>query len=62
MAIKLVMVGAKGRMGQAILALARQDKGFEVVGEVDHGDDMAKVMARQRWLSILVIGRPRNRF
>ena len=46
MATKLVMVGAKGRMGQAILALARQDKGFEVVGEADQGDDMAKVLAK----------------
>jgi len=46
MATKLVMVGAKGRMGQAILALACQDKGFEVVGEADQGDDMAKVLAK----------------
>ena len=43
MATKLIMVGAKGRMGQAILTLAHADKGFEVVAEVDHGDDLSKV-------------------
>ena len=36
MATKLTMIGAKGRMGQAILKLARGDKNFEVVGEADH--------------------------
>jgi len=40
MATQLLMVGAKGRMGQAILALARKDKGFHIVGEVDKGDDL----------------------
>jgi 4-hydroxy-tetrahydrodipicolinate reductase len=43
MGTKLIMVGAKGRMGQAILNLAHADKGFEVVAEVDHGDDLSKL-------------------
>ena len=46
MATRLTMIGSKGRMGQAILKLARGDKNFEVVGEADHGDDMAKAMAK----------------
>ena len=46
MAIKLTMVGAKGRMGQTILKLAHADKSFEVVGESDHGDDLAKAVAK----------------
>ena len=46
MAIKLTMVGAKGRMGQAILKLARADKSFELVGESDHGDALAKAVAK----------------
>ena len=33
-------------MGQAILKLARGDKSFEVVGEADHGDDLAKAVAK----------------
>ena len=46
MATKLTMIGAKGRMGQAILELVRADKNFELVGEADHGDDLAKAVAK----------------
>ncbi|MCX6936093.1 MAG: 4-hydroxy-tetrahydrodipicolinate reductase [Verrucomicrobia bacterium] len=42
MATKILVVGSKGRMGQAILALARADNSFDVVGEVDQGDDLGK--------------------
>lgn len=38
MSIKLLLVGAKGRMGQAILSLAAEDEAFAVVGKVDKGD------------------------
>ncbi|MCX7826770.1 MAG: 4-hydroxy-tetrahydrodipicolinate reductase [Verrucomicrobiae bacterium] len=38
--IKLVVNGSKGRMGRAILGLAREDADFSVVGEVDLGDDI----------------------
>ncbi len=46
MATKLLMVGAKGRMGQAILALARKDKGFHIVGEVDKGDELGGLVGK----------------
>ena len=44
--IHLIITGAKGRMGQAVLACAKTDKNFEVVGQIDVGDDLAKVITR----------------
>jgi len=44
--IKLVVNGSKGRMGQAILGLAKQDADFSVVGEVDLGDDIRAVASK----------------
>ncbi len=38
---RIVMVGARGRMGQAIVGLAKKDPSFEVVDEVDVGDAIA---------------------
>ncbi|GAB4247425.1 MAG: 4-hydroxy-tetrahydrodipicolinate reductase [Candidatus Methylacidiphilales bacterium] len=38
---RIVVVGARGRMGQAILGLARNNPEFEVVDEVDVGDAIA---------------------
>ena len=46
MPTKIAVIGSKGRMGQAVLSLARSDKTLEVVGEGDHGDDLAKVTAQ----------------
>ena len=46
MVTQLLMFGAKGRMGQAILALARKDKGFHIVGEVDKGDDLGGLVEK----------------
>ncbi len=40
--IKLIVNGAKGKMGQTILACARQDGDFKIVGEIDLGDDLLK--------------------
>ncbi|MEM6821958.1 MAG: 4-hydroxy-tetrahydrodipicolinate reductase [Verrucomicrobiota bacterium] len=40
MSTKIHMVGAKGRMGQAIVHLAEEDVNFEVTGRVDTGDDL----------------------
>jgi 4-hydroxy-tetrahydrodipicolinate reductase len=37
--IKICVSGAKGKMGQRIIELAKEDKAFEVVGEFDLGDD-----------------------
>jgi 4-hydroxy-tetrahydrodipicolinate reductase len=43
---KIIMVGAKGRMGQAILRLARASADFTVVGEVDQGDDLSSLISQ----------------
>jgi len=40
MAVKIVMLGSLGRMGQHILQLAKEDKECEVVGEVDRDVDL----------------------
>ena len=42
---RLVVVGANGRMGRAVLACAAQDPEVQVVGQVDQGDDLAAVIA-----------------
>lgn len=42
--INLVVTGAKGRMGRAILAAAGQDPHLRVVGEVDLGDNLQAVI------------------
>lgn len=41
---KLVIIGAKGRMGQMLLACAARQPDLEVVGRVDQGDDPASVV------------------
>ena len=46
MATQVLMIGAKGRMGLAILALAREDKGFHIVGEVDKGEDLGGLVGK----------------
>jgi 4-hydroxy-tetrahydrodipicolinate reductase len=37
---KVIVVGAKGRMGQALVRLATKEAGFDLVGAVDQGDDI----------------------
>lgn len=37
---KIVVVGSKGRMGQAVVKLATPEAGFEVVGQIDVGDNI----------------------
>ncbi len=45
--LPFVMHGSKGRMGQAILGLARQAPAlYTVAGEVDQGDDLAVVLSQ----------------
>ena len=44
MATKFIMVGAKGRMGQAILSLAKESPDYQVFAEVDKGDNLAAVI------------------
>jgi 4-hydroxy-tetrahydrodipicolinate reductase len=43
--IRLVIVGSKGRMGQALIACAaRQPQALQIVGQVDQGDSLAAVL------------------
>jgi 4-hydroxy-tetrahydrodipicolinate reductase len=42
---KVIICGAKGRMGRALVACAQADPELKLVGEIDLGDDLAKVIA-----------------
>jgi 4-hydroxy-tetrahydrodipicolinate reductase len=42
---KIVIYGSKGRMGQAITTCAKSTDGFEVIGAIDIGDDLASAIA-----------------
>ena len=42
---KIIINGAKGKMGKSIVACATNHPNIEVVGQVDVGDDLAKVVA-----------------
>jgi 4-hydroxy-tetrahydrodipicolinate reductase len=44
--VKLIISGSKGRMGRTLLACASDDPELEVVGEIDLGDDLSKVISR----------------
>src|SRR4029434_6880627 len=39
--IRLLINGAKGRMGQMLIACAKEDANLQVVAEIDQGDDFA---------------------
>jgi 4-hydroxy-tetrahydrodipicolinate reductase len=43
---KVIINGAKGRMGQALLNCAARMPGIEVVGAIDQGEDLGAVIAR----------------
>ena len=43
---KIIITGSKGRMGQALIACAARISELEVVGAIDHGDDLAQVIAK----------------
>ncbi len=43
--LRLLVNGAKGRMGQAIIACAGQDADVQVTGQVDVGDDLTGALA-----------------
>jgi 4-hydroxy-tetrahydrodipicolinate reductase len=45
MSTKILMVGAKGRMGMAIVRLAQADADYAVVGAVDLGDELPAAAA-----------------
>jgi 4-hydroxy-tetrahydrodipicolinate reductase len=42
---KLVIVGAKGRMGKTLVTCAERNAQLKVVGEIDRGDDLRSVVA-----------------
>ena len=42
--IKIIITGAKGRMGEAILACSAKNAEFQVVGQIDLGDDLLEVI------------------
>jgi 4-hydroxy-tetrahydrodipicolinate reductase len=46
MALRLLINGAKGRMGQALIACAGADSGLEVTAQIDEGDDFAAALSR----------------
>jgi len=43
---RIVIVGSKGRMGEALLRLAGQNPGLELVGGIDKGDNVLDVIDR----------------
>jgi len=45
-AIKIIITGAKGRMGRALLACAANFRETEVVGQIDLGDDLRKIIGQ----------------
>jgi len=42
--INVIICGAKGRMGRALISLASADPELRVAGEIDQGDDLRKVI------------------
>jgi 4-hydroxy-tetrahydrodipicolinate reductase len=43
--LRLIINGARGRMGQALISCAGQDAGLQVVAALDAGDDLAGALA-----------------
>ncbi len=43
---KIIITGAKGRMGQALITCAAHIPGLQIVGAIDQGDDLANVIAQ----------------
>ena len=43
---KLIITGAKGRMGQMLIACAARQPDLQVVGQVDLGDDLSAIIDR----------------
>ncbi len=41
---KIIITGSKGRMGRTLLACAGQNPQLQVVGQIDQGDDLSKVI------------------
>jgi 4-hydroxy-tetrahydrodipicolinate reductase len=43
---KIIITGAKGRMGQALVACAKNFPGLEIAAQLDQGDDLSSVIAK----------------
>jgi len=43
---RVIITGARGRMGKALVACAPQHRELEVVGQIDQGDDLSASIAR----------------
>src|SRR5437763_16617915 len=43
---KLIITGSKGRMGQTLLACAAQNPKLQVVGQIDQGDDVRRMLEK----------------
>ena len=43
---RIIITGAKGRMGKALIACAPNFRELEIVGQIDVGDDLGAVIAR----------------
>jgi len=43
---KIIITGSKGRMGRALLACAIHHHDLQVVGQIDQGDDLSKVIGQ----------------
>jgi|SRR5579862_5334658 len=44
--IKVIICGAKGRMGRTLVTCAQGDPELKLIGEIDEGDDLAKIVAQ----------------
>jgi 4-hydroxy-tetrahydrodipicolinate reductase len=44
--LKLIIIGAKGRMGRTLAACAAHYPDLQIVGQIDQGDDLRSVIAR----------------
>jgi 4-hydroxy-tetrahydrodipicolinate reductase len=42
---RIIIAGAKGRMGQALVACAKNFRGLQIVAQIDRGDDFPAVVA-----------------
>lgn len=43
--VKVIICGAKGRMGQTLIACAKSDPELQLTGEIDLGDDLMKIIS-----------------
>jgi 4-hydroxy-tetrahydrodipicolinate reductase len=44
--IKIIITGAKGRMGQSLISCAKNFRDLEIIAAIDRGDDLSAVISR----------------